>query len=326
MAVAREVRDTGLPHPVAVRRRPLFSRKRVPFLAKRAFLYLILVPFSILFIAPFAWLISASFQPFGEIFSWPPHWIPESPTLFNYETFLGLNDDPPRRALAAEGVWRWFMNSAFIATSVTLLQLFFNSLAAYAFAKRRFPGRDAIFLLFLGTMMIPGQVTLVPTYIVLKHVPLFGGNDLFGAGGHGWLDSYYGLILPGAVSAFGIFLLRQYMQSIPDELIDAARIDGASEFRIFWQVVIPLCRPALAAMAIFTFMYAWEDFFWPLIIVTDPDLFTAPLGLALFVQKHRSAWDLLFAGSVIATLPLIVVFLFFQRQFIRGIALTGIKG
>jgi multiple sugar transport system permease protein len=326
VAVAREVRDAGLPHPVTVRRRPLFSRKRMPFLAKRAFLYLVLVPFSLLFIAPFAWMISASFQPFGEIFSWPPHWIPENPTTFNYETFLGLNPAPPRRALAAEGVWRWFVNSAFIATSVTLLQLFFNSLAAYAFAKRRFPGRDVIFLLFLGTMMIPGQVTLVPTYIILRHIPLFGGNDILGSGGHGWLDSYYGLILPGAVSAFGIFLLRQYMQSIPDELIDAARIDGASEFRIFWQVVIPLCRPALAAMAIFTFMYAWEDFFWPLIIVTDPDLFTAPLGLALFVQKHRSAWDLLFAGSVIATLPLIVVFLFFQRQFIRGIALTGIKG
>jgi multiple sugar transport system permease protein len=174
--------------------------------------------------------------------------------------------------------------------------------------------------------MVPPTVTLIPNYLVLKHIPLFGGNDIFGLGGHGWLDSYYGLILPGAVSAFGIFLLRQYMRSIPDELLDAARIDGASEFKIFWSVVLPLCKPALAAMAIFTFTYAWEDFFWPLIIVSDSDLYTAPLGLALFVTKNRTAWDMLMAGSVIATLPMIVVFMIFQRNFIRGISLSGLKG
>ena len=325
MAVAPHARE-GLPHPVAAERRPLLRRKRVKRTVSRAILYLVVVPLALLFIAPFAWLVSASFQPLGEIFGWPPHWIPENPTMFNYKGFLGLLEDPPRRAAAADGVPRWFLNSAFIAISVTALQLFFNSLAAYVFAKRRFPGRDGIFLLFLATMMIPGQVTLVPIYLVLRHMPLFGGNDIWGQGGHGWLDSYYGLILPGAVSAFGIFLLRQYMQSIPDELIDAARIDGASEFRIFWQIVLPLSRPALAAMGIFTFMYSWEDFFWPLIIVSSPELFTAPLGLAFFVVRHRAAWDLLFAGSVIATLPMVIVFLIFQRQFIRGIALTGIKG
>jgi multiple sugar transport system permease protein len=169
-------------------------------------------------------------------------------------------------------------------------------------------------------------VTIIPNYLVLQHVPFFGGNDAFGQGGHGMLDSYWGLILPGCVSAFGIFLLRQYMRSIPDDLLDAARIDGASEFRIFRQVVLPLCRPALAATGIFTFMAAWEDFFWPLIIVSDPDLYTAPLGLALFVVKNRTAWDVLMAGSVIATLPMVVVFIVFQRQFIQGIALSGVKG
>ena len=325
MAVA-PARDTGLTHPAVTRRRSLLGGRHRGTRIKHAILYAILVPAGLLFVAPFAWLVSASFQPLGEIFGWPPHWIPDDPTMFNYKGFLGLLDDPPRRAQAAEGVPRWFLNSAIIATCVTVLQLFFNSLAAYVFAKRRFPGRDGIFLMFLATMMIPGQVTLIPIYLVLKHMPLFGGNDIFGAGGHGWLDSYYGLILPGTVSAFGIFLLRQYMQTIPDELIDAARIDGASEFRIFWQVVLPLTRPALAAMGIFTFMYAWEDFFWPLIIVSSPELYTAPLGLAFFVVRHRAAWDLLFAGSVIATLPMVVVFMFFQRQFIRGIALTGIKG
>jgi multiple sugar transport system permease protein len=287
--------------------------------------YVILVPGAILFVAPLAWLVSASFQPVGDIFSWPPQWVPENPTIDGYKHFFGIGGDTVK-ANAPQGVARWFINSAVVAISVTALQLFFNSLAAYVFAKRRFPGRDTIFLFFLATMMVPPTVTLIPNYLVLKHVPLFGGNDIFGLGGHGWLDSYYGLILPGAVSAFGVFLLRQYMRSIPDELLDAARIDGASEFRIFWQVVLPLCKPALAAMAIFTFTYTWEDFFWPLIIVSDPDLFTAPLGLALFVTKNRTAWDMLMAGSVVATLPMIIVFMVFQRNFIRGISLSGLKG
>lgn len=287
--------------------------------------YLILVPGAILFVAPFAWLVSASFQSIGDMFSYPPQWIPENPTLNGYETFLGTNE-AGRGGRGVSEAWRWFANSAFVAGSVTILQLFFNSLAAYVFAKRRFPGRDAIFIVFLATMMIPGQVTLIPNYLILKHIPLFGGNDITGQGGFGWLDSYYGLILPGAVSAFGIFLLRQYMMSIPDELIDAARIDGASEFAIYWRVILPLSGPALAATAIFTFTAAWEDFFWPLIIISSEDKYTAPLGLALFVVKNRTAWDILFAGSVIATLPMIAVFMIFQRKFIQGISMSGIKG
>jgi multiple sugar transport system permease protein len=292
--------------------------------AKIVLCYGILVPGAILFVAPFAWLVSASFQSMGTMFSWPPDWIPDDPTLHGYASFLGFGGDA--KSAESAQAWKWFANSAFIASSVTVLQLFFNSLAAYAFAKRQFPGRDAIFMLFLATMMVPGQVTLIPNYITLKHIPFFGGNDWLGAGGHGWLDSYWGLIMPGIVSAFGIFLLRQYMVSIPNELLDAARIDGASEFRIFWSVILPLCMPALAANAIFTFQGAWEDFFWPLIIMSDPDRITAPVGLALFVVQNRTSWNLLFAGSVIATLPMIIVFIVFQRHFIRGIAVTGIKG
>jgi multiple sugar transport system permease protein len=222
--------------------------------------------------------------------------------------------------------WRWFANSAFVAGSVTMLQLFFNSLAAYVFAKREFPGRNAIFMLFLAAMMVPGQVTSIPNYLVLKHIPLFGGNNLLGQGGSGWLDSYYGLILPGCVSAFGIFLLRQYMMSIPDELLDAARIDGASEFKIFRKIVIPLTGPALAATGIFTFTASWEDFYWPLLIISSPEKYTAPLGLALFVVKNRTQWDVLMAGSVIATIPMVLVFILFQRRFIQGIAVSGLKG
>jgi multiple sugar transport system permease protein len=302
-------------------RRKKRSRSQI---TKMVLCYAILVPGAILFVAPFAWLVSASFQSMGSMFSWPPEWIPDHPTLNGYTTFLGFGHDA--RSAESADAWKWFLNSAFIASSVTVLQLFFNSLAAYAFAKRQFPGRDLIFMLFLATMMVPGQVTLIPNYITLKHIPFFGGNDMFGNGGHGWLDSYYGLILPGAVSAFGVFLLRQYMLSIPNDLLDAARIDGAGEFRIFLRVILPLCGPVLAATGIFTFTYAWEDFFWPLIIISSPDHYTAPLGLALFVVKNRTSWDVLMAGSVIATLPMVVVFMIFQRRFIQGISMSGLKG
>lgn len=312
--------DTGPP-----RRRStsfgLRGRKAVPVLLA----YAVLIPGALLFVAPFAWLVSASFQHIGEIFSWPPQWIPADPTLDNYRLFFGAPVEGRSTEVDANVV-RWFANSVFVATSITVLQLFFNSLAAYVFAKRQFPGRDALFLLFLATLMVPPQITLIPNYIVLKHVPLFGGNDIFGQGGHGWLDSYYGLILPGAVSAFGIFLLRQYMLTIPDELLDAARVDGAREFTVYWRVVLPLCGPALAATAIFTFMFAWEDFLWPLIIISSHDHYTMPVGLALFVVEHRTAWDMLMAGSVVATIPVIIIFMIFQRRFIRGISMSGLKG
>jgi multiple sugar transport system permease protein len=294
--------------------------------AGRWLAYLLLVTGAIVFLAPFAWLVSASFQNLTEIFSVSPHWIPHQPTVAGYRQFLNLGHLTTTQRGQGTGDWRWFANSAFVATSVTVLQTFFNALAAYVFAKRKFPGRDAIFMVFLATMMVPGQVTLIPNYIITEHIPLFGGNNILGNGGHGWLDSYWGLIMPGTVSAFGIFLLRQYMMSIPDDLLDAARIDGANEFRIFWTIVLPLCGPALAASAIFTFQGAWEDFLWPLIIISSPDRYTAPLGLALFVVRNETSWNLLFAGSVISTLPMVLIFAIFQRRFIKGIALSGLKG
>lgn len=282
---------------------------------KNFLLYALLTIGVVIFIAPWVWMVSASFQPLGDIFDWPPTWIPENFTLNNYTRFI-----------QTAGLWRLFANSGYIAITVTALQLFFNSLAAYTFAKRKFPGRDFIFFMMLGTLMIPGQVTLIPAYLILQHVPLFGGNDIAGMGGHGWLDSYWGLIVPGAVSTYGIFLLRQYMKSLPDELLDAAKMDGASEFRIYAQIILPLTGPALAAMGIFTFTYNWNDFFWPLIITSSPEIRTLQLGLALFVVKNRTVWDLVMAGSVIATLPVLIIFLLFQRYFIRGIALSGLKG
>lgn len=276
--------------------------------------YILLTAGAIIFVAPFAWMVTASLQDVGDMFRWPPSWIPVSPSFKNYTKFL-----------QAENLPLWFFNSLYISLAVTFLQLFFNSLAAYTFAKRRFPGRDFIFMTFLGTIMIPGQVLLIPSYIILRHIPLFGGNDIFGNGGHGWLDSYWGLIAPGAVSTWGIFWMRQYMKGIPDDLIDAAKIDGAGEFRIYSQIILPLAKPALAASGIGTFTYAWNDWFWPLIITSSDRLRVLPLGLALFVTKNKVVWDVVFAGSVLVTLPVLLMFLLFQRQILKATVLAGLK-
>jgi multiple sugar transport system permease protein len=296
--------------------RSRLSATGVLHLVGRVLTYVILIAIAVICAAPFIWMVSASLEPIGEIFAWPPHWIPAHPSLNNYSAFLNSGSD----------VGRWFLNSVFVAGTVTVLQTFLSALAAYAFAKRRFPARDFIFYLFIGTMMFPGAILFIPNYIILKHIPLFGGNNLLGIGGHGWLNSFWGLIIPAAVSPFSIFLLRQFMKSIPDDLLDAARIDGATEFWIFWWVVLPLSRPALAAVGIFTFGYFWQDYLWPLILIDSPNLYTMPLGLGLFVQQNRTVWDLLMAGSVISIVPVVILFLIFQRQFVQGIALSGMKG
>ena len=291
-----------------------YSTRTLQDRAGKMIIYVVLTVGAIIFTAPWAWMVSASFQPLGEMFNWPPTWIPETFTLNNYRNFL-----------EAQGLWRWIFNSSIIAVSVLIVQLVVNSLAAYTFAKRNFPGRDLLFLAMLGTLMIPGQIYLIPNYIILQHIPFFNGNDFLGMGGHGWLDSYWGLIVPYSFSVWSVFFMRQYMKSIPNELLDAARIDGASELRIYTQIILPLCVPVLAAQAIFTFTFVWNDFFWPLIVISDPKLRTMQLGLALFVVKNRTAWDVVMAGSVLSTLPILLVFLVFQRYFIRGIVLTGMK-
>jgi multiple sugar transport system permease protein len=295
-------------------RAPARRRRRVR--PGRALRYVILAAGGVLFIAPFVYMVSSSLQPLSEIFSYPPKWIPTNPTLENYVGFFR----------SGHQIGRWILNSTITTGAITVAQLFFSSLMAYTFAKRKFPGRDLLFFLLLATLMLPTPVVVVPNYLILKVIPLFGGNDLMGVGGHGWLDSYWGVIMPNLVNAFGIFLLRQYMKSIPDELLDAARLDGAGHFRIYWKVMLPLSRPALAALAILTFQFWWQAFFWPLIVVSSPSLYTLPLGLALFQEQNRTVWNLIMAGSVVASLPLIVVFLLFQRQFVRGISVSGLKG
>jgi ABC-type glycerol-3-phosphate transport system permease component len=249
------------------------------------------------------------------------------PLVFSVETSLKSNTEfqynvfgptwpfyVSNYSAAWSGIAGFIWNTVVVAVVTVVFTLVLGSMAAFVFARYDFPGKRLVFYLFLGLLMIPSILTLIPLFLEIKGMHL--------------LNNWLALILPyiAGGQAITVFVLQAFFSSLPEEMFEAARIDGASEFRIFWQVVIPLCRPALAAMGIFTFMYAWEDFFWPLIIVSDSNLYTAPLGLALFVQKNRAAWDLLFAGSVIATIPMILVFLFFQRQFIRGIALTGIKG
>jgi multiple sugar transport system permease protein len=282
----------------------------------RVLRYLVLTAIAIIFVAPFVYILVASFEPLSKMFRYPPTWIPSNPTLANYKGFL-TSDRP---------IARWIGNSLYVSVSVTFLQLFFNSLIAYTFAKRVFPGRDFLFFLGLATLMLPAEVTLIPNYLIMQHLPLFGGNNIAGQGGHGWLDSYWALIAPNITGVFGIFLLRQYMRSIPDTLIDAARIDGAGHFKIYWKIIVPLSLPALAALAVFQFQSVWGDLYGPLIFINTPSLFTLPLGLALFVQQNRTVWNLVVAGSVLATLPLILLFAIFQKHFIRGISVSSSKG
>lgn len=277
--------------------------------------YALLVVLAIIFVAPLAYMVTASLLPLERMFEYPPQWIPIGATLDNYTGFLSA--DRP--------LGRWVVNSLFVSVTITVLQMFFSALVAYTFAKRTFPGRDFLFFTGLATMMLPSEVTLIPNYLILKSIPLFGGNDIAGVGGHGWLDSYWGLIVPALVSPFAIFLLRQYMKSIPDSLIEAARIDGAGHFKIFWKIILPLSKPALAALTIFTFQFQWGDFYGPLIILSSEELYTLPLGLALFQQGSRTVWNLVMAGSVLALLPMIVIFAIFQKQFVRGISLSGMK-
>ncbi|MBE9566250.1 MAG: carbohydrate ABC transporter permease, partial [Proteobacteria bacterium] len=230
-------------------------------LLKPTLLHLLLAVGGITMILPFLWMVSTSLKPEDQIFRFPPVWIPSTWEWGNYT-----------EAMQAANFGRYFINTVIYAGAVTMSNLVLCSMAAYAFARLRFRGREVLFILVLGTMMIPGQVTMVPVFIMLKHWPLLGGNGWLGSGGHGLLNSYPGLVLPSAVGAFGIFLLRQFFITLPRELEDAARIDGCSEAGIYWRIILPLSRPALATLGIFTFTAAWNEFLWPLLITSKDSM------------------------------------------------------
>lgn len=284
-------------------------------LLKPTFLHLVLAAGALTTIVPFLWMISTSLKPEPEIFRFPPVWLP---SVWKWDNYA--------KAMTAAPFERYFLNTVIYAVGITATNLLFCSMAAYAFARLRFPGRNLLFILVLGTMMIPAQVTMVPVFIMLKRWPLLGGNDVLGAGGHGLLNTYTGLILPGAVGAFGIFLLRQFFMTLPRELEDAARIDGCSEAGIYWRIILPLSKPAMATLGIFTFTAAWNEFLWPLLIMSKDSMKTLQVGLQVFQTQYTTTWDLLMAGTVVVTIPVLIIFLFGQRYFTRGIALSGMKG
>ena len=265
-------------------------------------LWLLLGLGSIVMIAPFYWMIATSFKPRSEVLVFPPTWWPQEPTLQPWQELTELRG----------GFHIFFRNSVFVTACITLLVLFTSSVSGYVFAKFKFRGRTVLFILLLSMMMIPFTVSIIPLYRLMV--------DLH------WTNSYWALIIPSAYSPFGIFLMRQFMHAIPDDLIDAARIDGASEWRIYFRIVLPLSTAAIAALGIFTFMAAWDDFLWPLVILDEPHLYTLPLGLSQLRGRFGSDVASMAAGATVSVLPVLIVYFFAQRRFIEGIALTGVKG
>ncbi len=264
-------------------------------------LHLVLIIGSIFMLLPFAWMLSTSLKSVREIFTYPPTWIPDPILWENYA-----------KTMRAIPFGRYYFNSVFVAVAVTVLQILTSSLAAFAFGRLRFRGRNVLFLLYLTTLMIPFQVTMIPNFILVRYL--------------GWFDTFSALIFPTAFSAFAVFLLRQYFLGMPLELDEAARMDGANSFRIWWQIIMPLSGPVLAALTIFTFLNSWNSFLWPLIITNSVNTRTIPVGLASFQGEYNTEWNLLMAGSVIAMLPVLFVYIFAQKRFVEGITLSGMGG
>ena len=254
----------------------------------------------ILMVMPIIWMLSSSLKTPDKIFSIPVQLIPDPIRFQNYS-----------EALKLAPLGRYFLNSVGVGLSITVLTLFFSTMAGYGFAKFKFWGRNAMFVAVLSTLMIPFQVIMIPLYILVRYF--------------GWLNSYQGLIIPAAISAFGVFLMRQFVQTIPDELLDAARIDGASEIGIFLRIILPLCKPPLTALAIFTFLDSWNNLLWPLITITKVDLRPLALGLSEYQTIHGTSYHYLMAAATLATIPILILFAVLQKQFIRGVVLSGMK-
>jgi multiple sugar transport system permease protein len=264
-------------------------------------LHLVLIVGLIVLVTPFVWMLLGSFKTTGELRQTPPTWIPEDPTLDNYRDLFDRLNFP-----------RFFFNSTLVATTVTVGNLLFASMAGYALAKLSFPGKRVLFVLVLSTLMIPGVVLFMPQFVLISNL--------------GLANTHAALILPFLAGAFGVFLMRQYMVGIPDELLDAARVDGAGEYTIFFRVVLPLCGPALATLAVLTFVSTWNSFLWPLVAATTEDMYTLPVALALFATgQQESNLALQLAGATVVVLPMIILFFVMQRYVIQGVARTGIK-
>lgn len=282
---------------MAARALPVAPTRRTGRWSDHLLLHIILGVGSIVMLVPFIWMVSTSLKPAGQFSGF----IPRQLVWENYRT-----------TIESMPFGRFYFNSLVVASAVTLLQLLTSSLAAFAFARLQFPGRDKLFLLYLIALMIPFPVTMLPNFILVRYL--------------GWVDSYAGLIIPPAFSAFSTFMLRQQFRGIPLDLDQAARIDGASSFRIWWQVLLPLAAASMAALAIFNFLGSWNEFLWPLIVTNSLEMRTLPVGLSAFQGQHGVQWNLLMAASVISVLPVLVVYILAQRWIVQGITLSGMGG
>ena len=264
-------------------------------------IYILLFSLAISLLIPFLWMVATSFMDELEVYQFPPNLLPAKAQFSNYQEALSLLP-----------FGRFFLNSIIISISIVVGQLLVCSMAAFSFARLRYRGRDKIFAVYLSTMMIPTIVTMIPLYLIV---------DSFQ-----WINTYWALIVPFLISVWGIFLLRQFFLTLPRDLENAARIDGASNWMIYWRIILPLSKPALATLAIFSFMASWKEFLWPLIVTNSMDMRPVEVGIALFHSIHLTHWTYQMAAAVLVMLPIVVVFFFTQRYFIKGIALTGMKG
>jgi multiple sugar transport system permease protein len=271
-------------------------------LAARWWLWVLLGVGLVLVAGPFLWMVLGSLKAQAELVQEPPTWVPENPTSANYTRLWERLTFP-----------RFFWNSTLIAALITIANLVFCSMAGYALAKLHFRGKNLFLLLVLGTLLVPGGVLLVPTFVLMSKL--------------GLVDSLWAVILPAAAGPVGVFLMRQFIMQIPDDLLEAGRVDGAGEFFLFWRVVMPLSFPALAALAILTFLPAWNALIWPLVVLTSQENYTLPVALAIFARgQYQADYGLLMAGSVILVIPVVAIFLLLQRHFTESVAMTGIKG
>ncbi len=268
--------------------------------SKKTVSLIILSILALLAFIPLYWMIVTAFKEPTLTMKFPPEIFPKNPTFQNFESLFQRRD-----------LFRWTLNSVIVAGTVTITQIFLCAMAGYAIAKKRFPGSKIFFWIYISSMMIPKQVTIVPLYIMVANF--------------GMVDSYGGLILPSIAAPFGVFLMRQFMLSLPNEIIDAARIDGAGEFRTFWKIILPMSKPALAVLGIFTFVGEWNSFLWPLIVTQSSKMKTLQAGLALIQEEVPMEYAYLMAGATFAAIPMIIVFLSFQKYFLRGVTVGAVK-
>lgn len=276
---------------------------------------IVLLLLSLVMLFPFFLMILTSLKTMDDILSPRFVWFPEKLDWSNYTEAL------------QRGNWgRYFFNTFYVTSVTVLISLAINSLAGYAFAKLRFKGRDTLFIISLIGLMIPPQVTMIPVFLLLKHIPFAGGNNWLGQGGLGWIDSYNGLIAPYVAGTFGVFLFRQFFLQIPKELDEAAIMDGMGRLRAFWHIYVPLSKPVFATLIAIKATSSWNEYTWPLVITNSDNMKTVQLALSMFRDEHQVQWDLLMAATTLIVIPLILIFLFTQKYFIEGIVTTGIKG